>query len=151
MAHDWIEREVVIDASRERVWAVLTGADHVARWLGDSAEIDLRAGGQATFGWKEHGVFQAVIDRVEPPGAFAFRWARVPGIHPREGTGTLVEFTATEVPAGTLLRVVETGFASLTGGEAERAEAAERNAQGWTDELAELKEYAERAVPGRLA
>jgi uncharacterized protein YndB with AHSA1/START domain len=145
MAHDWIEREVVIDASRERVWAVLTEAGHVARWFGDAAEIDRRPGGKARFGWAGDGVFEAVVEQVEPPSAFSFRWARDPGVEPGEGTGTLVEFTLTEVPLGTLLRVIETGFAELRVSDAERAEAAEQNAQGWAEELAELKDYAERA------
>ena len=107
MGQDWIEREVVIDASRERVWTVLTQADEVARWFGDSAEIDLRPGGAARFGWRAHGVFRAIIERVEPPGEFSYRWARDTETDPAEGTATQVEFTLTEVPLGTLLRVVE--------------------------------------------
>jgi uncharacterized protein YndB with AHSA1/START domain len=146
MAQDWIEREVVIDASRERVWAVLTEARHVARWFGDAAEIDRRPGGKASFGWTGDGVFEAVVERVEPPTAFSFRWARDPGVEPAEGAATLVEFTLTEVPLGTLLRVVETGFAELRLGDAEQAQAAADNAQGWSEELAELKEYAERSA-----
>jgi uncharacterized protein YndB with AHSA1/START domain len=146
MAQDWIEREVVIDASRERVWAVLTEAGHVARWFGDAAEIDRRPGGKASFGWAGDGVFEAVVERVEPPSAFSFRWAREPGAAPGTGTATLVEFTLTEVPLGTVLRVVETGFAELRLGGAERTRAAQDNAQGWAEELAELKDYAERSV-----
>jgi len=147
MAQDWIEREVLIDASRERVWAVLTEAGHVARWFGNTAELDLRPGGKAAFGWTEDGVFQAVVERVDPPSVFSYRWAREAGSEPGTGTSTLVEFTLTEVPAGTLLRVVETGFASLAVSAADQATAAEENTQGWTDELAELKQYAERPAP----
>ena len=147
MAQDWIEREVLIDASRERVWAVLTEPGHVARWFGNTAELDLRPGGKAAFGWTEDGVFQAVVERVDPPSVFSYRWAREAGSEPGTGTSTLVEFTLTEVPAGTLLRVVETGFASLAVSAADQATAAEENTQGWTDELAELKQYAERPAP----
>ncbi len=146
MAQDWIERDVVIDASRERVWDVLTDARHVARWFGASAEIDLRPGGHAHFGWQGQAVFEAVVERVERPSAFSYRWARDAGTEPGTGTGTLVEFSLTEVPAGTLLRVVETGFASLHLSQAEQGQAAEGNRLGWTDELAQLKEYAERAT-----
>jgi uncharacterized protein YndB with AHSA1/START domain len=146
MTQDWIERDVIIDASRERVWEVLTKAKHVARWFGASAEIDLRPGGHASFGWKGQAVFDAVVDRVEPPGVFSYRWAREAGTYPGQGTGTLVEFTLTEVPVGTLLRVVETGFASMNPSQAEQARAAAVNKQGWTDELSRLKEYAEQPV-----
>ena len=146
MAQDWIERDVLIDASRERVWEVLTSAGHVAHWFGASADIDLRPGGHAQFGWPDQAVFEAVVERVEPPSAFSYRWARDADGDPGKGTGTLVEFTLTEVPAGTLLRVVETGFASLNLSQAEQDKAAEGNRLGWSDELAQLKEYAERAV-----
>jgi uncharacterized protein YndB with AHSA1/START domain len=148
MAQDWIERDVLIDASRERVWEVLTDARQVAHWFGASAEIDLRPGGHAQFGWQGQAIFQAVVERVERPSAFSYRWARDAGTEPGTGTGTLVEFTLTEVPVGTLLRVVETGFASLDLTQVEQGQAAEGNRRGWTEELAELKEYAERPVGG---
>ena len=146
MAQDWIERDVIIDASRERVWEVLTSARDVGHWFGASAQIDLRPGGHAQFGWRDQAMFQAIVERVERPSAFSYRWARDAGSDPGTGTGTLVEFTLTEVPLGTLLRVVETGFASLNLSEAEQGKAAEGNRRGWTDELAQLKEYAERAM-----
>ena len=46
MVPDQIERETVIAAPVERVWALLTEAEHLGRWFGDAgAEIDLRPGG----------------------------------------------------------------------------------------------------------
>jgi uncharacterized protein YndB with AHSA1/START domain len=125
---------------------VLTRARDVARWFGASAEIDLRPGGNAQFGWRDQAIFRAVVERVEPPSVFSYRWARDAGAEPGMGTGTLVEFSLTEIPVGTLLRVVETGFASLDLSQAEQGHAAEGNRRGWTDELAQLKEYAEQAV-----
>ncbi len=144
MPEDWIEREVIIEASRERVWQVLTDPQHIAGWFGDMAEMDLRPGGKAAFGWTEHGTHRAIIDRVEPPSLLSYRWARDTDAEPSSGSSTLVEFTLTEIFAGTLLRVVETGFASLHGGEQDQDQAVQENTQGWQSELAELKEYAER-------
>lgn len=144
MSQDVIEREILIEASRDRVWAVLTDAAHVKGWFGDTAEIDLRPGGKAAFGWAGHGTVRAVVDRVDEPNFFSYRWARGADIDPAEGNSTLVEFTLTEVPLGTLLRVIETGFASLRGTAAEQDTALQENTQGWTSELADLKEYAER-------
>jgi uncharacterized protein YndB with AHSA1/START domain len=144
MAQDLIEREVLIEASRERVWQVLTDPNHIAGWFGDKAEMDLRPGGKAAFGWTEHGTHHAVIDRLEEPSFLSYRWARDTGVEPAAGGSTLVEFTLTEVFAGTLLRVVETGFASLHVSEPEQDKARQENTDGWQSELAELKEYAER-------
>jgi len=146
MSQDLIEREILIEASRERVWAVLTQAKHVAGWFGDSAEIDLRPGGKAAFGWTQYGTHRAVIERVDEPNLLSYRWARDTDVEPAEGASTLVEFTLTEVFAGTLLRVVDTGFASLHGTPAEQDKALQDNTEGWTSELAELKEYAERSA-----
>jgi uncharacterized protein YndB with AHSA1/START domain len=143
---DLIEREILIEASRERVWAVLTDEKHVAGWFGESARIDLRPGGQAVFGWTQYGDYLAVVQRVEPPEFFSYRWARGTDVEPAEGSSTLVEFTLTEVSAGTLLRVVETGFASLHGSTADQDQAVKENTEGWTSELAELKEYAEQSA-----
>jgi uncharacterized protein YndB with AHSA1/START domain len=146
MGQDWIEREIIIDASRERVWAVLTEAEHVAAWFGDSADIDLRPGGKAAFGWSGQGEHLAVIERVEPPAVLSYRWAREAGVEPADGNSTLAEFTLTEISVGTLLRVVESGFASLHIGPDAQVQAAEENVKRWTDELAQLKDYAERPV-----
>ena len=47
MTQDSIEREVTIEAPVERVWSVITEAEHVGRWFGDAgAEVDLRPGGR---------------------------------------------------------------------------------------------------------
>jgi uncharacterized protein YndB with AHSA1/START domain len=144
MPQDWIEREVLIEASLERVWTVLTDAEQVTGWFGDFAEIDLRPGGRAAFGWVSGGVRLAAIQRVEPPTVLSYRLARLPDAEPGEGNSTLIEFTLTEVFAGTLVRVVETGFASLHATEQEQDKAVQENTARWIAELAELKDYAER-------
>jgi hypothetical protein len=64
MATDRIEREIFINASQERVWAVLTEAEHLAGWFGDCAEVDLRPGGKLVFGWKQHGDHHALVEDV---------------------------------------------------------------------------------------
>src|SRR5688572_25822084 len=87
-----IEREVLIEAPLEVVWAVVTEPEHVGGWFGDSAEIDLRPGGDATLTWEEHGSVRARVESVDPPHTFSFRWARPVGAEPGEGNSTLVEF-----------------------------------------------------------
>ena len=137
-----IEREVVIKAPVERVWSALTEAEHIGRWFGDAAEIDLRPGGEMTVSWAKHGVVSAVVERVEPPTFFSFRWARPAGAKLREGNSTLVEFTLDAEGEQTRLRVVESGFPSLEGTEEEKSRYASGNSEGWVAELDELREYA---------
>lgn len=141
MVPEHIEREILIDAPVDTVWAVVTEAEHVGAWFGDSAEIDLRPGGEAILTWDAHGSFNATIEKVEPPHAFSFRWARPAGEKPREGNSTLVEFTLVPEGEGTRLRVVESGFRQLEATDEEQAKYAEENTQGWSFELDELAEY----------
>ena len=143
MATDRIEREILIQAPRERIWQLLTEAEHISRWFGDSTEVDLRPGGQMVFTWTQYGSHHARVERVEPPAFFSYRWARQPGEYPAEGNSTLVEFTLTESGSGTVLRVVETGFATLKVTEHEKDTAVTENTQGWRNELAELQQYAD--------
>ena len=97
MTEDRIEREVVIDAPVERVWALITQAEHLGTWFGDAgAEIDLREGGELELRWEEHGTSRGRIERVDEPTAFSFRWAPFKdpgGVEPADGNSTLVEFT----------------------------------------------------------
>ena len=76
MVPERIEREIVIEAPIDVVWAVLTEPEHVAGWFSDLAEIDLRPGGEATFDWREHGPARAWVERVE-------RQALSPSLSPR--------------------------------------------------------------------
>lgn len=54
------------------------------------------------------------------PHAFSFRWNHPEGTEPRERNSMLVEFTLTEEPGGTRLRVVESGMRELDWPEEER-------------------------------
>ena len=144
MTADRIEREIFINAPQRVVWAALTEPGHVARWFGDSAEVDLQPGGKMVFGWTEYGNHHAVVERVEPPGFFSYRWGHGAEVMPAAGNSTLVEFSLTPAEPGTMLRVVETGFASLDASDDEQATAVRENTEGWASELAELQQYAER-------
>jgi uncharacterized protein YndB with AHSA1/START domain len=46
---DTIQRELILPAPPERVWAALTQADALSAWFGSHANVDLRPGGQIDF------------------------------------------------------------------------------------------------------
>jgi uncharacterized protein YndB with AHSA1/START domain len=147
---DQIEREVMIDAPVERVWELVTEAEHLGRWFGDAgAEVDLRPGGTMALHWTEHGTARGRIAAVEPQRLFAFRWAPFTdpgGVDPTEGNSTRVEFTLVAEGDSTRLRVVESGFTMLDCSEVQRRENLEGNTEGWRMELVELQEYAIRVA-----
>ena len=58
MNPDSIERETIIAAPVERVWALLTEAEHIRAWFAfGGVDVDLRPGGALRFRWEEHGEF----------------------------------------------------------------------------------------------
>jgi uncharacterized protein YndB with AHSA1/START domain len=148
MVPDRIEREILIDAPQDVVWAIVTEPEHVSRWFSDAAEIDLQPGGEVALTWDEHGTARAWVERVDPPRFFSFRWARPVGAKPRKGNSTLVELTLSAEGERTRLRVVESGFPELEWSEEKKARYAEENNQGWEHELGELQEYVATHVSG---
>ena len=138
---DEVRRELEIRAPRDRVWAALTEPEQLLRWFPTKhAEIDLRPGGAAVLEWDEARA-EAVVDVVEPPGRFVFRWRP-------EGLGrpfTTVSFTLEELADGasTRVRLVESGFASLP--DQIETQSQKGSDEGWAQELHELKEYLEAA------
>lgn len=136
---DRIEREVLVEAPIDRVWEIITAPQHVGLWFGDEAKIDLRVGGAISFGWKDHGWFNAVVVALEPPNRFVWRWCLEANEAVDEGPTTRVEFRLTPEGAATRLLVVETGFDSLDPEIRDRRR--RDNTAGWQQELDKLLAY----------
>ena len=142
MDNDRIEREVVIAAPPERVWAALTEPVQIAGWFGDRVEIDLRPGGEARFMFERYPTSRSRVEVVEPMRRFAFRWhaeGSDPLLPVEDVPNTLVEFTLEAIPEGTRLTLVESGFASLPPDV--RRKARSGNEEGWNAELGDLVAY----------
>ena len=134
---DSIEREIVIAASPERVYEIVTRPEHMGVWFGDAGAS--RAGDTITMAWKEHGEAELRIVREERPNVFAYRWdANDPGIG-----DTLVEFTFESEGSGTSLKVTESGFGELRTAVERQGELREGNVGGWKHELGDLERYAQ--------
>ena len=139
---DRIEERVLLPAPRSRVWRALTNPEELGAWFGvNLAGTRIAPGehvtGKFTIPGYEHVTFDVKIEEMVPEGRFAWRW------HPHavdtavDYSGeprTLVTFTLEQSPdGGTLLRVVETGFASLPA--ARRTAAFLGNSSGWQSQL----------------
>jgi uncharacterized protein YndB with AHSA1/START domain len=141
VAPDAIEREILIEAPPSVVWSIVTGAEHLAGWFSDEAEIDLRSGGRMLLTWHAHGTYEGRVETVDPQRVFAFRWQTRAGDF-SETNSTLVTMTLNAEEAGTRLRVVESGFATLPWPDEARDRYADENSKGWQTELEELRDYA---------
>lgn len=148
MSADRIEREIVINAPVERVWAVLTEPEHVGQWFGQGkpTDVDLRPGGVMVLDHGEYGTFPTLIQDVDPPRYLSYRWASAyPGEQATEANSTLVEFSLSPEGDGTRLRLVESGFAALEI-PAERIDTAgyDSHLRGWPDVLEALRRQTEK-------
>jgi uncharacterized protein YndB with AHSA1/START domain len=142
---DRIERTVLIEAPRERVWRALSDAAEFGVWFG----VDLagqafvagrRTAGRITHPGYEHLRFEVAVERVEPPRLLAFRWhpyAVEPGVDYAAEEPTLVTFTLEDAPGRTTrLTVVESGFDKVP--PARREEAFRMNSQGWEAQMGNI-------------
>ena len=95
MVDNRIERETEIAAPADLVWRAVTEPEHVGAWFGSGqpTRIDLRPGGRIVFDHPGHGDIPAVVETVDAPRSYSFRWAVIgpPGEEPREGNSTVVE------------------------------------------------------------
>jgi uncharacterized protein YndB with AHSA1/START domain len=82
------------------------------------------------------------VERVEEPATFGFTW-QLHDLDQDDPRRTYVEFTLEPVADGTLLTVVETGFAQLPDG-VYRTEL-DAHVDGWENELGELISYLDAA------
>jgi uncharacterized protein YndB with AHSA1/START domain len=145
---DRIEREVEIAAPRGKVWRVLTDATEFGAWFGVKL-AGVFAGrvlrGAITIPGYEHVTMEITVERMDPETLVSWRWhpaAVEPGVDYSHEPKTLVEFTLEEIPKGTRLRVVESGFERVPA--ARRAEAFRMNSHGWEMQMEAVRRYVER-------
>jgi uncharacterized protein YndB with AHSA1/START domain len=154
---DSIEREILIDASPQVVWGVITEPAQIGRWFSDEADIEGRAGADGTLTWRPGGrggkkdsdlvVPIRVVD-AEPFRRFSFRWNHPSGAGPEEANSALVEFTLTEEGDRTRLTVLESGIDAVTHGKGGKGRYLQDHEGGWERHLGELRDYVAGRPPG---
>ncbi len=144
-----IERRIVINAPRERVWRAISTAEQFGTWFGAKLEGQTfapgkRIRGQITICGHEDAWFDVVIEQMEPQDLLSYRWhpyAVDPAIDYAKEEPTLVTFTLTDAPGnGTLLTVTETGFENVP--PHRRLEAFRMNSRGWEAQLTNIARHA---------
>lgn len=138
MADLVIEREIMIEAPAEVVWATITEPDQMTQWFADRVELVVEPGAHGYMQFGDQGG-PIVVEAVERPSRFSFRWNHPRGEEPVAGNSMLVEFTL--VPQGeerTLLRVAESGHEMLAWPEAEKQRYADEHRGGWAEYLGRL-------------
>jgi uncharacterized protein YndB with AHSA1/START domain len=148
---DRIEKRIELKASVSRVWRALTDHREFGAWfrvaLGGPFVPGHEVRGRITWPGAEHLTMTATVQRMEPERLFSFTWhpyAIDPAIDYSSEPTTLVEFRLEPMPGGTLLTVVESGFAALP---AHRRDTAFRmNEQGWSIQVNNIAQHIAQAT-----
>jgi uncharacterized protein YndB with AHSA1/START domain len=126
-------RELEIDASPETVWEFLVDPDKATRWMGQTAELEPRAGGLYRVEVIPGNVARGEFVEVDAPRRLVFTWGWEQGEHTMSsvapGTST-IEIELVPTGDGTTLRFSHTGLPS--------EEAAQSHAHGWDHYLSRL-------------
>ncbi|MGH3354080.1 MAG: ATPase [Nocardioides sp.] len=145
---DSISRQIDIDAPAEKVWALVT---RPGWYINDgSVEDDPAIRVETADDGTEvsvvtdptMGEFRFRTVELDEPRYAAFRWLGTP--YREVSEGTLVEFWVEANPAGGVtLKVLESGFSTLSEDPAVWLKEREGNDKGWAEELAVAKTYVE--------
>lgn len=154
---DRIEKKVVLEAPRERVWKAVSDAREFGTWFGIELDAPFAAGRRISGRIRPTKVDAEVakmqepwdgaacdllVETIEPMRRFAFRW------HPyvvdeskdfHDEPSTLVTFELEAVPRGTQLIITESGFDQLPA--ERRAKAFADNSEGWAMQAVLIGKY----------
>jgi uncharacterized protein YndB with AHSA1/START domain len=159
---DRIEKKVLLRAPRARVWSAIADSQEFGRWFGAKFTGPFTPGAHIVGTIEPTTVDEAVaasqkpysgakfeitIERIEPERLFSFRWhpfAVDPKVDYSAEQATLVVFELSEVAAGTMLTIVESGFDAVP--LERRAKAFTMNDQGWTMQTTLIEKYVARSL-----
>ena len=145
---DRIERKILLQAPRSRVWRALANAEEFGDWFGVSLKGQtMSAGrhvdGKVTYPGYEHVKFEIQIERVEPERLLSWRWHPAAidlAVDYSQEPTTLVVFELKDADAGgTLLTVVESGFENIP--PARRLDAFRMNSSGWDGQMENIAKH----------
>jgi uncharacterized protein YndB with AHSA1/START domain len=135
---DRIERSIDIDASAEKVWALV---QRPGWWINDE-EVDPDPEMREEEGYDvvvhpKHGEFRFRTLQSDEPRYISYHW--VDNVAPE--AGTTVEFWIEDRSGGVTLRVVESGFGGLQKDRSAIDNQISENTHGWEIELAAAKRF----------
>lgn len=143
-----IRQTIDLKAPLWKVWQAISDHKQFGKWFRVNIEAPFEAGKQArgniTYPGYEHVIWHVEVQKIEPEKLFSFTWhpfAVDPDVDYSSEEPTLVEFTLEEIPTGTRLTVVESGFDKVP--EARRAQAFRMNEGGWAEQMTNVQKHVE--------
>ena len=157
MNTDRIEKQILLRASRERVWRAISDSSQFGKWFGVSLQGPFVQGHRVAGRIVPTSVDPEVakmqepwagmacdfyVERIEPMDRFSFRWhpgAEEAGPDASEDAMTTVMFELKDAPGGVLLTITETGFDRIP--LERRAKAFADNEGGWEMQTKLIEKY----------
>jgi uncharacterized protein YndB with AHSA1/START domain len=151
MTSGTITRDILINASPETVYDVVSLPEHIVEWFSDEADFEPVPDARGVLAWRDKDTHHAVtveltVVTADRPHLFAFRWISPDRQRATpEATDTiLVEFRITAEPDGTRLVVCESELDAVDWDESAKAAYAAEHGEGWDVFLPRLRDYAEK-------
>ena len=141
-----IEKSILLQFPRHRVWRALSTAREFGAWFGVTLDGEFTVGqpiqGKLDNTKYAHVAFEMIVETVKPETVFSYRWrpfAMETDVDYSAEPRTLVAFTLEDRDGGTLLTVVESGFDGIPA--TRRVKAFEMNTQGWAGQMLRIEKY----------
>lgn len=146
---DRIEKRIDMKATRSRVWKAISDAKQFGAWFEVAFDGDFAAGNRVSGHITSKGAYDGTpieiwIETIQPETLFSYRWhpyAIEKGRDYSAEEKTLVEMRLEDIPGGTRLVLVESGFDRLP--KARRADALRMNDGGWTEQVQRIARFSE--------
>ena len=135
-----VERVLNIEACPETVWEFLVDPELAIRWMGTSATLDPRPGGEYRVHVRDHTACGEFVE-VDPPRRLVWTWGWEPdGMSPLKPGSSTIEVELEPEGSGTRLSFRHFGFAD--------AAEAGKHEHGWEHYLDRLVVVAAGGDPG---
>lgn len=153
MVKDLIVKETRVAAPRHEVWSSLADVRHIGRWFGNGQPTrgDLEVGGTIIFDHGPAGDIPAHVEALTPDHELAFRWRVIDSeeIAATADNSTVVRFMLSDADEGTVVTIIERGFATLKAPPAALQARYDANDAGWARVLANFASYVGRGSDSR--
>jgi len=138
-----VDFEILVRVPAERVFDALTTAEGLDEWFTDGTSIDPVPGGEIVYRWKNWGLRKYTgenrgkVLKIDRPRLYRWEWMADSG-----GYNTNVEITFTGTDEGTVVHLIETGYADSPEGMQDLL----NRVSGWAEVLTLMKFYLEHGL-----
>jgi uncharacterized protein YndB with AHSA1/START domain len=153
MTSDAITRDIIINASPETVYDVVSQPEHIAKWFSDDADFEAVPDARGVLIWHDKDTnktttVELTVVSADRPHLFSFHWIAPERQRdtPQATDPVLVSFRITAEVAGTRLVVSESGLDAVEWDAAAKATYAADHTNGWAHFVEQLRVYAEGLV-----